>query len=528
MLKKICGLFLGLVVLAGSACVTPTHASSAQNIIITRIQAGGDAGAKEELVVLYNPSSKIIDITGWCLKNKATIAFACFSSPSDAPLLYSVAPQEYVTVASRTYVDANAQLYASAFYTAIYDVTNQSSGSIVASADTVSLVTATGEDVDAHGWSDARTTPPSWSRFLLFSTPDTYSITGSSSDWARSINTPPPIGIIPVEGEGTNTPSDNTDDGTSAHTDTNTNTSGTTSPSPPSSPDGSPYQWPFISELLPNPGGADAGREFIEITNPNTYDISLKDFSLQIGVSKPKTYILPEDVIMPAQGYYAFYNAGSLAFTLTNTSGKVQLLYQNMPIGSPVEYENAKDDTSWSWSPQDQEWEYTKLITPGAANTFPTDQTSTQAGAPAVSTPKPCVTNQYRNPETGRCKLVSTAASTLVVCKTGYQRNPETGRCRKIATTVVPAACKSGYERNADTGRCRKIKSMTTAGYSVSGVKSVSGNNVQWYYWLGIIGIVAAIVTYGVWEWREEIKDVLRKLNFKRRRRTKTSSTSAR
>ncbi len=77
MLKKWYGLFLGLVVLAGSACVTPTHASSA-SLLITQIKAGGQAGALEELVVIYNNSSTAIEVTNWCLTNRANVAFACF------------------------------------------------------------------------------------------------------------------------------------------------------------------------------------------------------------------------------------------------------------------------------------------------------------------------------------------------------------------------------------------------------------------------------------------------------------------
>lgn len=79
---------------------------------------------------------------------------------------------------------------------------------------------------------------------------------------------------------------------------------------------------------------------------------------------------------------------------------------------------------------------------------------------------KPCKSNQYRNPETGRCKKKESRKP----CKEGEYRHPETGRCRKIRrpTSSRPPReksprtglkpCKEGYARNMETRRCRKIR----------------------------------------------------------------------
>ena len=69
MLKKIWRLFLGLVVCIGSACVTPTHASSAESVVLTHIQAAGTAGAKDEFIALHNNSAVEVEVTNWCVAN---------------------------------------------------------------------------------------------------------------------------------------------------------------------------------------------------------------------------------------------------------------------------------------------------------------------------------------------------------------------------------------------------------------------------------------------------------------------------
>ena len=527
MLKKKCILFLGLVVFAGSACVTPTHASSAQDIILTRIQTGGEAGATDELIVLYNSSAQVIDITNWYLKNKSGVIARFSDDDETTKLAYVVQPNEYVTVASTTYVESHS--FSSDFYTLTYKATNQSSGSIVASSDTVQLINDDNEVVNSYTWSDGKTSPSTWARLLLFSLPDIYTVTGASSDWRREANSNPPVAVVAIEtpvanddttideNEGDNNNDDNngstntntgTEAGTGADTDTSTNNSNTTTSE-------GQHNQPYITELLANPSGSDAGNEFIELYNPSDKEVSLVGFSLQVGTTKVKTYSL-DDVTIPALGYVALYNTGARNFTLSNTAGKVQLLYNNNPVGDAIEYENAKDDMSWSLI--DGEWVYSEIVTPAQPNQATPLEAEDDDTAAAASTQKPCAANQYRNPATGRCKLIATAsASTSTPCKTGYERNPETNRCRKIAVATTPTPCKEGYERNAETNRCRKIKAMTTADYAVAGVQTTADNNVKWYYWLGIVGVVVAVLAYGIWEWREELRAVLRKIVNKTR-----------
>jgi hypothetical protein len=113
---------------------------------------------------------------------------------------------------------------------------------------------------------------------------------------------------------------------------------------------------------------------------------------------------------------------------------------------------------------------------PAASRAPPRARSPPRARPPRSRGRKPCRPDQYRNPETGRCKKKPSDARAPAgtrrrkPCKEGEYRHPETGRCRKIRrpnssrpprersprTGLKP--CKAGYERNMETRRCRKIR----------------------------------------------------------------------
>lgn len=486
MLKKIRGLFLGLVVLAGSACVTPTHASSAHNVIITYVQAGGVTGAKEELVVLYNSSSEPVDMTGTCLTNKSNVAFACFATPVDSPgATFTLPSFSYATVASEEYVSAHS--FPREYYSQIYTVTNQSSGSIVGSADAISLLDVTGEQATGRTWTSALSSGKAWARLKLISMPDIYAINNESTDWSMENASDPPQSSLVM----TVPPIDNG--------------AGSASETPPV------VLSPIITELLPNPAGADTDGEYIELYNPNDATaVSLDGLKLRIGTDSPKWYSFPTETIMQPKSYLSFSNS-ELGFTLVNTSGRVQLFRDTIAVGDAVDYTSPKDDQAWALI--DGVWRYTLHPTPGATNELllPDEVVvvDTSDSEPTSSTPKPCAENQYRNPETGRCKLIASSVSvtTPTPCKEGQERNPETNRCRSIASAAtMPAPCKEDQERNPETGRCRAITKMTNADYKVLGAQVAANNQPRWYYWLAILIIIGLVLGYAVWEWREELR----------------------
>ncbi len=480
MLKKIRLLFLGFVVIAGSACVTPTHASSAHSVVISYVQAAGTFGAKDELVVIYNNSPAEVDITDWCLINKASVAFACFSI-DDAPGVkthFILPGYSSATIASFEFMGSRA--IAGEMMSLVYEVTNQSSGSLVGSSEVLSLVNTQGESVDTHAWASAPPAGKAWSRFKIMSTPDIYAATGAPNDWSHIAYLEFPLHGIELrvmEDDGEDEPPEE----------------------PPVQNEASPIR---ITELLPNAAGADTGKEFIEFHNPDTtMTHSLDGLKLKVGEQSPKWYDVPSGISIAPNGYVTFSDT-DLGFTLPNTSGSVQLYQDDVPLGDPVLYTSPKDDESWALI--EGEWQFTAVATPGALNKATSKPITTPATS-KVAEQKPCASNQFRNPETGRCKLIATTTSTSTACKPGQERNPETNRCRNIAVEKEPTPCKEGQERNPETNRCRNIVKMSSAEHGVKGIQEKAGTQLSWYYWVAIAGIVAAILGYAVWEWRQEL-----------------------
>lgn len=507
MLKKISKLFLGLMVCAGSACVTPTHASSAENVIISHIQATGIAGAKDELIVVHNNSSIEVEVTNWCLMNKRAEDIACFVAQEQQPATADEQEGETVTryflpaygdmtIASQDHISQSGKLPIA--FSFGFNVLNQSSGSIVGSADTITLVNEAKEVMDEKSWSSPQLVGKILARVIVVPLPVIYAAINEASDWTTAdrnifimstMETKTEVAPVDVPSDGGAGLGEDGEDGDDGGEGTN-------------QPDEVQATFPLIiTELLANPTGADTGSEFIELYNPNEeMAISLDGLQLRIGFDTPKWYSLPADVLVQPLQYVALYN-NELAFTLANTSGGVQLFKSNEPLGYRIEYTSPKDD--YSWSLIEGVWQYTTTVTPGTPNIL-TERIVKDVSDGKTGTPKPCAENQIRNPDTGRCKLIA-AALTSVSCKSGQERNVQTGRCRTIATVAGSTPCKEGQERNPETNRCRKVVKMTDAGHGVLGVTTESSNQPSWYVSVSIALVIAGVLAYAVWEWRQEL-----------------------
>ncbi len=290
-----------------------------------------------------------------------------------------------------------------------------------------------------------------------------------------------------------------------------------------------------ISEILPNPAGADAGKEFIELYNPTDEVISLQNCFLKTSANS-KEFTLPDIEMQPGE-YKAFYDNQS-GLTLPNSSGgTVWLLSATTELDAVVHPENIPDDVAWAFL--DNAWQPTYAPTPNGSNismplkpcpaaqerSAETNQCRKIAGAASASL-VPCKVGQERNPETNRCRNISSAQSNLVPCKPGQERNPETNRCRNTAKASSLAACAPGQERNPQTNRCRKIVGVagTSKGQSAQDVYSpIVQNKLRWF----IAGSIAlAAIGYSMYEWRREITTFsagLRHRYLKPRRQDKSS-----
>lgn len=493
MLKKLSKLFLGLVVCAGSACVTPTHASSASSVIITHIQAASPAGAKDEMVAIYNNTPNEINISNWCLKNRYNVKFVCYT-PHDDLTAYYLPAYAYVVVGSESY-PASSGVYPEDI-SFIYPVTNQSSGSIVNSNDIISLVNEHDEVIDSHNWVSLVPSGKIMQRALPLGS-STYD-TDLFAAWEYTVLLAPPFSQI---------------------------RSAVIEPSEPEEPTEPIIKVPLVTELFPNPKGSDIGNEFIEIFNQDEgHSLNLDGYVLKVGAQLEKSYSFPSGTVLAPLEYRAFNNA-EIKFTLLNTTSSVLLEKDGRVLDDTIIYTDIKEGESYSML--NGGWYMTGVPTPGEPNVIADAEPGSEdldeneddeSDATTTSTQKPCAANQYRHPETNRCRLIATTStSTFAVCTANQYRNLETNRCRNIATsTTTQAVCKVGQERNPETNRCRNIAKMTQANHGIKGdAVQTQSTGVSWYWWLGIGGIVALILGYAVWEWRDELSKVVDRIKTK-------------
>ena len=293
-----------------------------------------------------------------------------------------------------------------------------------------------------------------------------------------------------------------------------------------------------LSEIASN-----VDEQFIEIINSGEKTVITTGCKLAVGDSGVRENI--GDIELNP-GEFLVIKIKNTKLKLPKTKGKVYLLDE---AGSKIdisEYNNMPKGASWSLV--DDEWTRTFAITEGAANIFkeyPDCQGGHERNALGkcvkIATPpveNPCPAGQYRHPETRRCRKIE-AAKTITPCKDGYYRSEETGRCRSIASAAaktlkpcpegqfrnsatgrckkiastddIAKECPEGFERNPQTKRCRKIKSanMPTVGSAAAEVKQVAG--ATWGWWV-FGGVSLLAVGYGVWQWRWEISQFIRKI----------------
>ena len=293
-----------------------------------------------------------------------------------------------------------------------------------------------------------------------------------------------------------------------------------------------------LSEIASN-----VDEQFIEIINSGEKTVITTGCKLTVGDSGVRENI--GDIELNP-GEFLTIKIKNTKLKLPKTKGKVYLLDEAGSKISSAEYEKLAKSSSWSLI--DDEWTQTFMITENSENIFK-EYLDCQNGyernvlgkCVKIATPpieSPCPVGQYRHPETRRCRkneaektitpckdgyyrseetgrcrsIASAAAKTLKPCPEGQFRNSSTGRCKKIASTDdIAKECPEGFERNPQTKRCRKIKSanMPTVGSAAAEVKQVAG--ATWGWWV-FGGVSLLAVGYGVWQWRWEISQFVRKI----------------
>jgi len=291
-----------------------------------------------------------------------------------------------------------------------------------------------------------------------------------------------------------------------------------------------------ISELLPDPDVSTLNDdEFIELYNPNASEVNLTGYSLHVGTS---SYVL-NGIALSSKQYVVLpksYDPTDLTkiytnLNLTATNGAVSVMTPNAKSLNKLTYSGGKKGLSYSVLSSG--WKWTDQVTPGLRNLGPTPDFVASGGSTNMLTPcrsdqfrnpetnrcklketassslAPCASNQYRNPETNRCRLVSTASSSLQPCATDQFRNPETNRCKKIESAnsnLKP--CAPNQERNPETNRCRLVAVSNSSDDGTDAVMSAKDASKS----LPLIGIIGGgALTYALYEWRYDIRNFFAK-----------------
>lgn len=236
--------------------------------------------------------------------------------------------------------------------------------------------------------------------------------------------------------------------------------------------------------------------QFIELYNPSDDDVLLDGCKIRY---KNKTYAINGQI--SPKSYFTFYPS-SANLTLTknpNSSNKIELLDANQKVVDYLNYPHGqKKSTSYAlvYDNQGQEtWVQTYALTPGAENIFQEYRT--------------CPNGKVINPATGNCVNVATTKTTTV-CPAGKYLNPLTGRCKTIEDNSLKP-CAEGYERNPETNRCRKI---TTANQGAEyALQPTTYSDQTVFVAAGVVVLLFAIATiYIIWQFRLEIRRAFRKV----------------
>lgn len=154
----------------------------------------------------------------------------------------------------------------------------------------------------------------------------------------------------------------------------------------------------FINEILPSPEGSDEQNEWIEIVNNNDFAVNLAGWQIKDTVGVVKTYTMPNNSQIPANGFLLIPRQES-KITLQNNGDGLELLNPQSEIADQVAYSSSSNNQSYNRKPnvpnRTDGWAWSKVLTPGAVNKLSenpkqinppiTEQTATAASQAATS-----------------------------------------------------------------------------------------------------------------------------------------------
>jgi len=123
-----------------------------------------------------------------------------------------------------------------------------------------------------------------------------------------------------------------------------------------------------INEILPAPVGSDIEEEWIEISNPNDFEVDISSWQIKDTVGKTKIYIFPKETKVSAKGFLVLKRPIT-KITLNNDGDGVKLTGPDGKIVDEISYQKAEEGKSFAKT--ESGWVWIETLTPGAPNIIP-------------------------------------------------------------------------------------------------------------------------------------------------------------
>ena len=138
----------------------------------------------------------------------------------------------------------------------------------------------------------------------------------------------------------------------------------------------------LINEILPSPTGSDTIEEWIEIFNPNDFEVNLSGWKIQDTVGKTKIYTFPKETKILAKGFLVLKRPVT-KITLNNEGDGLKLIGPEGKIIDEISYQKAEEGKSYNRG--EAGWFWSENLTPGAENVKPKVKEEVQKSITEIS-----------------------------------------------------------------------------------------------------------------------------------------------
>jgi hypothetical protein len=444
-------------------------------LVIAEVQPGSETSASEEFIELYNYSDQTITFSpNWHVDITSSTSTRWINSYRVVTLTGSIAPGESYVIASEYKDDGNTIRYlptvAKAWYSAgiaataghiriaYGQETDPACDMLLHVVDEVEWTTTTGGQPVAHSL-DSRTIYTEASKTIdnhtslqrkVLNTGDAYDDTDNDMlDFSAQAPTPGTAAVarntpehptawanptcvqpaLPTESssEPSDPPETTTPPTAEGSDGQDTQDSSSEVPVDATPVEGVPasndtIQSPQITELLPNPASpqTDAHDEYIELFNPNDTAFNLGGYTLETGLTTKHRYTFPQDTMLPANAYVAFY-VTQTDTSLSNDSGRAQLYdVANEVVSRSDSYASAPEGKVWALV--NGSWQWFDSPTPNTPNVLVTPVSTVKKAATAAAKKK---TTAVKAASTKTAKTAATAKA-RATAKTKQPKQPKT------------------------------------------------------------------------------------------------------